>query len=512
MRFSRSSGILLHVTSLPGGCGIGDFGPEAFRFLEFLERSGQSLWQVLPLAPTGYGNSPYQTLSAFAGNTALISLERLVEEGWLTREALQGADAFPRHGVDFDAVIPWKNSRLAMAFERFSSIATPESRDDLAGFRRDQGWWLDDYALFIALKEAHGGQAWIHWERPLIHREPHALDEARRTLARRIEQEVFAQFVFHRQWTALKRDAERRRIRMLGDIPIFVAHDSADVWAHQDLFHLDGEGRCQVVAGVPPDYFSETGQLWGNPLYRWDVLAERGYDWWVQRFRHAFRMFDLVRLDHFRGFEAYWEIPGDATDARVGRWVHGPGIHLFRAAEAKLGPLPLIAEDLGLITPEVDRLREELGAPGMRVLQFAFGRDEKAAEYRPHHYPQNCVVYTGTHDNDTTTGWFRSEAGEGTTRSAQDIAQERASVLDYLGTDGREIAWDMIRLAWSSVADTCLAPLQDVLQQGTDARMNLPGTTGGNWKWRFTAEQLTPQIEERLLSLTRRYERLPGAR
>ncbi|MBX3438523.1 MAG: 4-alpha-glucanotransferase [Planctomycetaceae bacterium] len=510
-RLPRSSGILLHVSSLPGDHGIGDLGPAAHEFLEFLERTGQSLWQMLPVGPTGYGSSPYQSPSTFAGNPLFVSLERLAERGWLTHDQLQVDVPFRTDQVEFDRVTAWKHERLALAYEQFAAEKS-EDYGEFLRFREEEALWLNDYTLFIALKEEAGGVAWPDWPADLAARDPAALQAARLRLATVINREAFVQFQFARQWTALRQQANARGIRIIGDVPIFVAHDSSDVWAHRELFHLNEEGRPTLVAGVPPDYFSETGQLWGNPLYRWDVLAQHGFEWWIQRLRHAFELFDLVRIDHFRGMEAYWEIPGDAPTAASGRWVTGPGIQLFRVMERALGPLPLIAEDLGLITPEVDALREDLGAPGMRVLQFGFGGDPLSAYHRPHSFPRHAVVYTGTHDNNTTTGWFRSQPGEGTTQSAEEITQERARLLEYLGTDGSDIAWDVLRLAWASVADTALAPLQDVLSLGTKARFNLPGTSEGNWGWRVAREQLTPALEARLRQLTSIYDRQPGCR
>lgn len=507
-RFPRSAGILLHVTALPGALGCGDLGSAAFDFVDSLARAGQSLWQVLPVSPTGYGNSPYQATSAFAGSPLLISLELLVERGWLKPDEIEPEHPFPADRVDFEAVNAWRQPRLALAYERFRSGHGAEQAE-LAKFQTAEAAWLDDYVLYAALKEEAGAQAWTEWPSELVHRDPAALDAARRRLADSLEREAFIQFEFTRQWTALRAYASSRRVRIMGDIPIFVAHDSADVWVQQRLFQLDDGGRPTVVAGVPPDYFSASGQLWGNPLYRWDVLAADGYRWWIDRFRQSLRLFDVIRIDHFRGFESYWEIPGGAPDARGGRWVPGPGIDLFRAAEAALGPIPLIAEDLGIITPQVDALREAVGAPGMRVLQFAFGADPKSAEYQPHNFPPHCVVYTGTHDNDTTVGWFHSHAGEGTTRNAYEIERERAAVLAYVGTDGSDIAWDMIRSAWQSAADTAIAPLQDVLSLGSEARFNLPGSATGNWQWRLAPGQLTRATEERLQQLTHNCGREP---
>jgi 4-alpha-glucanotransferase len=506
----RCSGLIAHVSSLAGAHGIGDFGPSAFQFVDFLAAAGQSLWQILPLGPTGYGNSPYQGLSAFAGNPLFVSIDVLAEQGWLDREFLSDAPEFPVADADYETVAPWHGRCLASAFDRFGDRASAEDNAEWRAFHDQNRWWLDDYALYIAIKESQGDRQWTLWPTTLARREADDLDLARSRFARRIELESFIQFQCDKQWRAVKNYAHDRGVRIVGDIPIFVAHDSADVWANQDMFFLNDDGSPLVVAGVPPDYFSETGQLWGNPLYRWSLLAERGYEWWVKRFRHAFSMFDMVRLDHFRGFEAYWEVPGDATTASSGRWMPGPGIDFFRAVKTKLGELPLIAEDLGVITPAVEALRDELGAPGMRVLQFAFGNDAKAADYRPHNYPRHCVVYTGTHDNDTAVGWFESKAGEGTTRTAEEISRERAAALAYLGSNGDDIAWDMIRLAWSSVAEFAIAPLQDVVKMGSEARMNLPGTTGGNWRWRVDPAQLTPQVARRLRELTEIYERRMG--
>jgi len=506
MEFPRGSGILAHITSLPGRLGVGDLGPAALDFVDFLSRTGQTWWQVLPLGPTGYGNSPYQSLSSFAGNPVLISPEVLASEGWLTAAELSDVPSSTSGHVDFERVEPIRRKLLARAFTRFASTAMPAQRAELLSFKTRQAWWLDEYVLFAALKHAHDDQAWTKWEPRLVRRDGAAMQEWAKKLEREIELETFVQFAFDRQWTALKKYARDRGIRFIGDVPIFVAHDSADVWANQALFQLDERGAPCVVAGVPPDYFSSTGQLWGNPLYRWDVLAELDYGWWIQRLKRAFDMFDLVRLDHFRGFEAYWEIPGNAPDASTGRWVHGPGKALFVAAERQLGKLPLIAEDLGVITPPVEALRDELGFPGMRVLQFGFGDDPKGADYRPHNFLRHCVAYTGTHDNDTTYGWFWSNAGEGTTRSQEQIDRERAFILSYVGTDGREIHWDFIRLAWESVADTAIAPLQDLLGLGNEARMNLPGTIG-NWTWQSKPGAITPAIEARLAEMTSVYQR-----
>ena len=503
----RESGVLLHVTSLPSEQGIGNFGPAAYRFVDFLCRTRQQLWQVLPLGPTGYGNSPYQSFSAFAGNPLLVSLESLAAEGLLDPADLPGNTAFPADAVAFDEVALHQARLLGQAFERFKTPAFTNQQEQLKLFSEEHSAWLSDYALFQAIKWAHGSVAWTSWEPPARDRDPTALQDYREQLHRQIELEKFAQFKFYSQWRSLKRYANERGISIIGDLPIFVAHDSADVWVNKDQFLLNPDGKPQVVAGVPPDYFSATGQLWGNPIYRWDKMAAEGYAWWIKRIRGALELFDRIRIDHFRGFESYWEVAGDATVASGGRWAPGPGAALFEAARQALGPLPIIAEDLGVITPRVDALREQLGFPGMRVLQFAFGDDPKARDYQPHNYPRQCLVYTGTHDNDTTAGWFASEAGEGTTREQTSIHRERHNALQYLGTDGHEVHWGMIRLALGSVANTAIFPMQDLLGLGSQARMNLPGTSSGNWAWRFRWETLTPSIEQRLTEMTQTYER-----
>lgn len=506
-RFPRSAGVLCHVTSLPGRWGLGDLGNTAYRFVDWLTAAGQGLWQVLPLGPPGFGESPYQCFSAFAGNPLLVGLDRLAEEGWLPQADLDSVPRFSGSAVEFERVGPFRNACLTRAFDEFRASASSSQRAAFDAFRHEQAWWLNDCALFAALKVAHDDRPWTQWGGSLVTRDAKALQSQAASLARAIDREAFIQFQFARQWRALKTYALARGIRLMGDVPIFVAHDSADVWANQGLFHLDDRGQPTVIAGVPPDYFSETGQRWGNPLYRWDVMQNDGYAWWIRRLRHALTQFDLVRLDHFRGFEGYWAIPGDAPTAAGGRWVSGPGAPFFRRVINELGQLPLVAEDLGVITPAVDALRDEFDFPGMRILQFAFGDDPKAPDYQPHNYPRNCVVYTGTHDNDTTVGWFQSRAGAGTTRTAAQIAEERALTLKYLGTDGRQIHWDMIRLAFASVADTAIVPMQDVLGLGTEARMNLPGSASGNWRWRFTEERLTSELAEKLAELSGLYDR-----
>lgn len=495
MDWPRAGGVLAHPTSFPGPFGIGDLGPGAERFLDFLAAGGQKLWQTLPLGPTGYGNSPYAALSAFAGNPALISPERLVADDLLPAEALEGAPAFPAEHVDYGQVLPWKAGLLRQACERFQANPAHALRGDYERFRSENAHWLDDFALFMAIKGAQGQRAWVEWPASYAQREPAALEEARRTLADEIALHTFAQFVFFRQWQALREVARQRGLRIIGDLAIFVAHDSADVWSHPEYFTLDEHGQTTAVAGVPPDYFSETGQRWGNPLYRWDRLAETGYRWWVERVRQALRLVDIIRLDHFRGFEAYWEIPASSPTAQVGEWRPGPGAALFEAIERELGAAPFIAEDLGVITPEVRQLQRALGFPGMRVLQFAFAGGPENHDL-PHNYERNSIVYTGTHDNDTTRGWFATRAGD-----------ERQYALDYLQCQPEEIVWALMRAAYASVAGMAMVPLQDALDLGTTARMNFPSRPDGNWEWRCAEADLRAELAARLKRLAEIYGR-----
>jgi len=498
----RRSGILLHPTSLPGPYGMGEIGSQARAFADALQSMKQHMWQVLPLGPTGYGDSPYQSLSTFAGNPLLISFDLLVKEGLLSRSRIARLPKFSSGPVDYGPVIQERLGVLSTVCRSFESKASDTKRRGFRRFCDKNSDWLDDFALFFALKDSYGGKPWTAWAPELARREPDALKEARRKFKTAIRHVKVQQFLFFDQWERLLNYCHKRDIGIIGDIPIFVAHDSADVWAHPELFYLDERGFPTVVAGVPPDYFSATGQLWGNPLYRWDVHAESDYAWWVARMRKMFELVDVVRIDHFRGFEAYWEIPGDAKTAIEGHWVKGPNAHLFESLKRQLGELPIIAEDLGVITPEVDALREQLEFPGMRVLQFAFGNDAKADDYRPENYPSNCVVYTGTHDNDTTVGWFRSEPGRDSTRSDEEIVKERFAILEYLQSDGSEIHWDLIRVAMKSNANTVVFPLQDIMGLGSEARMNVPGKESGNWRWRFTWDMVAPGIRDRLTRLT----------
>ena len=510
LSFPRACGILLHPTSLPGPHGVGDLGREAYRFVDFLAASGQSIWQVLPLGPTGYGNSPYQCFSAFAGNTLLVSPELLVEQGLLAPGLLEGLPRLPDERVDYGAAFPHKEALLREAFGNFRRTEPALTASAFEEFKRSAAPWLDDYALYRSLKRERGEAAWTEWEEPLVRRDPAALEEGRARLADQIEEVKFKQFLFFDQWSRLREYCRGQGVRIVGDIPIFVAHDSSDVWARPELFKLDGLGRPTVVAGVPPDYFSRTGQLWGNPLYDWGRMSADGFGWWVERVRATLALVDVIRVDHFRGFAAYWEIPGGDPTAERGRWVFAPGRELFRAIQAELGELPIIAEDLGFITPDVIGLRDEFGFPGMRILQFGFSTDTTNKDL-PHNYVRNTVVYTGTHDNDTAAGWFRSDPGGGSSvRSAAQVERERRFCLDYLDTDGAEINWDFIRALYASAGDTALVPLQDVLGLGSESRMNTPATMSGNWSWRFRDGDLTEELSARLRRLAEIYGRHPA--
>lgn len=493
MELPRAYGLLLHPTSLPGPYGVGVLGEEALGFLRFLRRFGGRFWQVLPLGPTGYGDSPYQSFSAFAGNPYLIDLRPLEEAGYL-RLADPG---FPEGRVDYGLLYRWKWPMLRAAFRGFLEKASRPEREDFEAYREREGAWLRDYALFMALKAHHGGLPWNAWPHPLRHREEAALRKAEGALREEVDFHAWTQWLFARQWGALKREAEALGVELIGDMPIFVAEDSAEVWAHPEWFHLDEEGRPTVVAGVPPDYFSETGQRWGNPLYRWEVLEQEGFSFWIERLRKALELFHLVRIDHFRGFEAYWEVPASSPTAVEGRWVKAPGEKLFARIEEVFGRVPILAEDLGVITPEVEALRDRFGLPGMKVLQFAFdgGRENP---FLPHNYPPHgrVVVYTGTHDNDTTLGWYRTAT-----------PHERAFLAQYLAEWGlgfekeEEVPWALMALGMKSVARLAVFPVQDVLALGSEARMNYPGRPSGNWAWRLTPGALTEAHGARLLVL-----------
>lgn len=501
MTFKRSSGILLHPSSLPGPFGIGDIGPQAYRFVDWLSSTGSKLWQVLPLGPTGYGDSPYQCFSAFAGNPYLISPEDLLAEGLLTQNDLEKKPEFGAAQVDFGLLIPWKLELLQRAFVRFQS-APEEFQTAFDYFRAENAFWLDDYTLFMALKESNGGGSWNGWPVSLRKRTKPALAKAQKELAETIMRYAFYQFLFFRQWNRLRKYANERGIQIIGDIPIFVAYDSSDVWAHPELFFLDADGNPTVVAGVPPDSFSATGQLWGNPLYNWEIHKKDGYAWWLSRVRTSLQSVDIIRFDHFRGFAGYYEIPADHKTAELGRWVTGPGKDLFSAVDKYLGDglvthgtgLPIIAEDLGLVTPDVIELLQAFDLPGMKVLQFGFSGPDNP--FLPHNYVPNCVAYTGTHDNDTAFGWFASA-----------MPHEKEFAQRYLRVDGSDFAWDLIRAVWSSVADLAIAPMQDILGCGGEARMNFPSRLGGNWAWRIQPDDLREDLAGRLRELNWLYKR-----
>ncbi len=487
MTFERASGILLHPTSLPSRGGIGDFGPAAYEFLDFLSAARQGLWQVLPLSPLGFNNSPYSSMSAFAGNPLLISLERLAERGWIGRERLRDLPQTSGH-IHYQEVIQRKLPLLREAAQNFLRSANGGDRARFDGFVRENEWWLEDFALFDVLHQRLQ-RAWNEWPRELAWRDGAALGRTRDELRAELDIERVLQFAFFEQWRSLRRDAHRRGIRIIGDVAIFVNFDSADVWTHRDIFRLDAELRPEVVSGVPPDAFSVTGQYWGNPLYRWDELRARGYDWWVQRMRWSLEQCDLIRLDHFRGFEAYWEIPASEKTAVNGRWVPGPRDDLFHALRSALGDLPFIAEDLGMITAEVHAMRERLRIPGMRVMQFGFG-DPGAHIYLPHRFEPHTVVYTGTHDNDTTVGWWQ-----------HCTEHERRHARCYLGDAEDGVHWAFIRAAEGSVAELCVIPLQDALGLDSDARMNTPSRSDDNWTWRYEPGALTRELAQKLAML-----------
>ncbi len=487
MRFPRASGVLLHPTSLPGPHGSGDLGREAYHFVDWLVAAGQSLWQLLPLAGIGPGNSPYMSNSAFAGNVLLVDLHELHAQGWLDAADLAPVPGLQAAAVDYAHVHPFRMERLHKAALRFAAAGTPEQRADFAAFQAEQHSWLDDFALFMSLCEACGWQDWCTWAPELVRREPAALAAARAQHAERVHFWQFAQWRFFRQWARLKAYANGKGVQFIGDTPIFIAYLSAEVWANQHLFELDAQGRPSVVAGVPPDFFSATGQRWGNPLYRWSAHAQDGYAWWVERIRRTFELVDIVRIDHFRGFAGYWEIPASEPTAVKGEWKPGPGDALFKAIAKALGPMPIIAEDLGVITPDVDALRKKFGFPGMRILQFAFGGDA-TDRFLPHN-----------HEPDTVAGWWATASDH-----------ERHFARGYLATDGHDMPWSMIRAACSSVADTAVHPMQDVLALPGECRMNLPGQGEGWWSWRFQWEQVHPWHAQRLHELCRLYGRLPA--
>lgn len=498
---------MLHPTSLPSKYGIGDFGAEAYQFVDFLVKSKQTYWQVLPLGQTGYGDSPYQCFSAFAGNIYLISPDKLLEDGFLSDEDLRDATEFSEGKVDFGKMIEFKLPLLKRAFENFRRSDNGEIADLFRLFCQFNAFWLEDYALFRAIKFSQDQKSWQEWDEDLKLRQPEALEKARKELDDEVFAQKFYQFAFFKQWDALKKYANEKGVKTVGDVPIFVALDSCDVWCNPSQFKLNEDGSPEVVAGVPPDYFSKTGQLWGNPIYNWDNMRRDGFAWWISRVKFTLKTVDIVRVDHFRGFAASWEVPGGDETAERGQWVNVPGMELFQALKHAIGDLPFWAEDLGVITPDVEELRDSFAFPGMRILQFAFGGDAKNHDL-PHNYIQNSVAFTGTHDNDTTQGWFNSEAGKGSGRDAEQIEKERKFCLDYLNTDSAEIHWDFVRAVWASVANTAIAPMQDLLGLGNDARMNLPASISGNWSWQCKHGDFSDEIAENLKSLTELYGRI----
>ncbi len=503
MSFPRASGILLHPTSLPSSYGIGDLGKSAYEFVDFLKKSGQKLWQILPLGPTGYEHSPYtMNFSAFAGNPLMICLQELVKEGLLAGDELTPIEDDNPQRVNFDRVIPHKTKYLQLAYQRFQESLSSKPNPEFEQFCQEQSSWLDDYVLFMALLEANNQKPWSAWEKEIARREPNAMKAAREEFEDATSYHKFLQFYFFRQWKHLREYANSKGIQIVGDISIYVCHNSADVWANPEIFQLDSQTlEPAYIAGVPPDYFSATGQLWGNPVYDWDKLKETNFAWWIERFRATLLYVDIVRIDHFRGFEAYWRVPAGEETAINGEWVKSPGEEFFETLKANLGSLPVMAEDLGIITPEVEALRDGFDFPGMRILQFAFGGDSNNA-YLPHNYIHNAVVYPGTHDNETTLGWWKSRENN----------QEKQHVAKYLGYDSpediKEINWEFIRLSLASVADLAILPLQDILGLDNSGRMNDPSVNAGNWRWRYTSsELLTDELSQRLLAMNQLYSR-----
>ncbi len=497
MKIGRSAGVLLHPTSLPGRFGIGDLGPDAFRFVDFLRDAGQTLWQVLPLGPTGYGDSPYQCFSAFAGNPLLISPDLLMQEGLLSEHDLHPIDKGHPHKIDFGHVIHHKYELLRKAFETFSHLHKSKNHE-YRDFCVKEDYWLDDYSLFMAAKQHHNSVTWTKWDHNLVARKK--LPEWKEKLAHEIDFQKFIQFIFDRQWKNIRTYAHHNGIKIIGDLPIFVAYDSADVWANKDLFTIHKDGSLEFVAGVPPDYFSATGQLWGNPLYKWKKMEKDNYAWWQSRISKLLEMVDVIRIDHFRGFEAYWRIPGDADTAINGTWVKGPGEKFFNAIRKSHGDLPIIAEDLGVITDSVEKLRDQFEFPGIKILQFGLG-EHGDAKFLPHNYVKNCVVHTGSHDNETTKGFLDSER-----HKHSGVYEWAQKYLDYHGDD---MTFQLIRAAYASAANICVIPMQDILGLGNDARMNFPSTLGGNWNWRFSWDQIHHGLGARYKEMTLLYDRPP---
>ena len=503
--FVPESGILLHLTSLPGKYGIGELGKEAKKFVDCLNKMNQSLWQILPAGHPGHTHSPYDLLSSFAGNPLLISLDTLVQDGYLKKVNLPDQLRQENHLIDFDSLIPLKMDILKNAAELFINHASGKDKILYQKFCEENDHWLNDYSLFLTLKVLHQGKSWIHWSSPFKKREEEALSKIKADYFSEIERTKVIQFLFHDQWEKLKQYANVRGIRIIGDFPLYVSHDSAEVWADPDLFTLNSNGEMTFMSGVPPCFFSETGQLWGHPLYRWKAHEESHFSWWKSRLKRLYEMVDIVRIDHFNGFAKYWQVPAGSKTALNGNWMEGPGANIFEELFRFLGNKAVIAEDLGEASEDVENLKSKFDFPGMKILQFAF---KNGGDILPHDYPENCVVYTGTHDNDTTIGWFHSQPGERNTQSKKDIEDERKKALDYLKTDGKEIHWDMINTALSSKANTVILPLQDILGLDSSARMNIPGTISGNWRWRFSWEMLTEDKMLRMKHLTNKYGRI----
>jgi len=500
----RYGGILLHPTSLPSKYGIGDLGPELYKFVDFLHKHKLNLWQILPLGPTGYADSPYQSFSAFAGNPMLISFDKLIEMKLLTKSECEPTQSFPDFQVDFGRVIEYKWNLLEHAFNNYQREPPPKIEKEFDVFIHTHEFWLEDFSIFMSIKLGNDLKAWIEWDKELRYHEPSAISNWKKTHEKELLFQKFIQYLFFRQWKEAKEYTNQKKIKIIGDIPIFVAYDSVDVWAHPEYYQLDEERKLKYVAGVPPDYFSETGQRWGNPLYDWDEIKKDDYRWWIQRIKHCFQIVDILRIDHFRGFESYWQIPASEETAIIGEWKDGPEIEIFRKFQQDLGDLAIIAEDLGLITPKVEHLLHDTGYPGMRVLQFAFEENEENPaknKFLPHNYDQNSIAYTGTHDNQTTKAWF-SELPK----------KVKKYILKYINSNGKDIVGDLIRLVWSSVANMAVIPLQDLLRLGDEARMNIPGTTSDNWKWRFTWDQFNSEDCDELTAMTQLYGRVTSSR
>ncbi len=492
---TRSSGILLHISSLPGKYGVGTLGEEAYDFVDFLRETEQKLWQILPLGPTGFGNSPYQSYSAFAGSDLLIGVDRLVKDNLLKKSELADLTKFSDKKVDYEQVAPVKTALLKKAFKRFNE-KFDLYKEDYYNFLGEHSWWLDDYSLFQSLKQQDPDLIWNEWEKPIKHRNQLAIDKAHLEFAEAINYQRFIQFIFLKQWFDLKEYANNHDVQLFGDMPLYVSLDSADVWGNQDIFLLDDKGKPTHIGGVPPDYFSETGQLWGNPVFDWERLAERDFDWWIARLHFSFKMYDLIRIDHFRGLESFWSVKADEKTAIKGEWVPAKGLELLKLLKSQIGELPVIAEDLGVITPEVENLRDEFELAGMKVLQFAYASDE-TNEHLPHNFGENFVVYTGTHDNDTTLGWIKSAT-----------IDERQNLKYYFNVGVAKLPDRIIEAAWASVAKMAIVPMQDLLALDSKGRMNVPGTAVGNWEWRFKWEQLKTSKKDYLKELTKRYNRL----